>query len=46
LGIVTVCDDITSHKEAEEKIKRRAYYDSLTGLPNRAMFLDRLQQAM
>jgi diguanylate cyclase (GGDEF)-like protein/PAS domain S-box-containing protein len=42
LGLVTTCEDITGRKEAENKIHRLAYYDPLTGLPNRSMFLDRL----
>jgi diguanylate cyclase (GGDEF)-like protein/PAS domain S-box-containing protein len=46
LGMVTVCEDITSRKKAEERIRRLAFYDSLTGLPNRAAFLDRLQHAL
>jgi diguanylate cyclase (GGDEF)-like protein/PAS domain S-box-containing protein len=46
LGIVTTCEDITSQKETEKKIHRLAYYDALTGLPNRGMFLDRLHQAL
>ena len=46
LGMVTSCEDITSRKEAEKKIQRLAYYDGLTGLPNRCTFLDRLQQAL
>lgn len=46
LGLVTTCEDITGRKEAENKIHRLAYYDPLTGLPNRSMFLDRLQQAL
>ena len=46
LGIVTICEDITSRKETEKKIHRLAYYDALTGLPNRGMFLDRLHQAL
>jgi diguanylate cyclase (GGDEF)-like protein/PAS domain S-box-containing protein len=46
LGLVTVCEDITSRKKVEEKIRRLAFYDSLTGLPNRAAFLDRLQHAL
>jgi diguanylate cyclase (GGDEF)-like protein/PAS domain S-box-containing protein len=46
LGIVTTCEDITSRKETEKKIHRLAYYDPLTGLPNRGMFLDRLHQAL
>jgi diguanylate cyclase (GGDEF)-like protein/PAS domain S-box-containing protein len=46
LGLVTTCEDITGRKEAENKIHRLAYYDPLTELPNRSMFLDRLHQAL
>jgi diguanylate cyclase (GGDEF)-like protein/PAS domain S-box-containing protein len=46
LGIVTACEDITARKEAEKSIYRLAYFDPLTGLPNRGMFLDRLHQAL
>ena len=38
--------DITERKQAEEKIYNLAYYDSLTGLPNRALFLDHLNQSL
>lgn len=38
--------DITERKAAEEKIKNLAFYDPLTGLPNRRMLMDRLQQAL
>lgn len=38
--------DITSRKEAERQIEHLAFYDLLTGLPNRRLFVDRLQQAM
>jgi diguanylate cyclase (GGDEF)-like protein/PAS domain S-box-containing protein len=38
--------DITERKQAEEDFRRAAYYDSLTGLPNRELFYDRLQQAL
>ncbi|MCH9019543.1 MAG: PAS domain S-box protein [Proteobacteria bacterium] len=45
-----VCDgivlDITDRKEAEERIEYLAYHDQLTGLPNRALFVDRLGQAI
>ncbi|MBI2784089.1 MAG: EAL domain-containing protein [Gammaproteobacteria bacterium] len=37
--------DITDYKLALQEIERLAYYDSLTGLANRRLFLDRLQQA-
>ncbi|HEY6552138.1 MAG TPA: EAL domain-containing protein, partial [Vicinamibacteria bacterium] len=38
--------DITSRKRAEEQILHDALHDSLTGLPNRNLFLDRLGQAV
>ena len=38
--------DITDRKEAEEQVQHLAYYDSLTQLPNRALFIDRLQQSL
>jgi diguanylate cyclase (GGDEF)-like protein/PAS domain S-box-containing protein len=46
LGVVTTCEDISEQKEAEQKINRLAYFDNLTGLPNRGMFLDRLHQSL
>lgn len=38
--------DITERKHTETKIRALALYDSLTGLPNRVLFLDRLEQAL
>lgn len=38
--------DVSERKAAEEKIRQLAYYDALTGLPNRRLLLDRLQQAL
>ena len=38
--------DITDRKEAEETIRTLAYYDPLTGLPNRILFLDRFNLAL
>jgi diguanylate cyclase (GGDEF)-like protein/PAS domain S-box-containing protein len=38
--------DITERRSLEEKLRHQALYDSLTGLPNRTLFLDRLAQAM
>ena len=41
-GHVGTCLDITERKKAEEQLRYQAFYDSLTGLPNRQLFLDRL----
>ncbi|MDD4911857.1 MAG: EAL domain-containing protein [Sideroxydans sp.] len=38
--------DITERKKAEQKIEDLAFFDQLTGLPNRTLLLDRLKQAM
>ncbi|MBN2895420.1 MAG: EAL domain-containing protein [Campylobacterales bacterium] len=38
--------DITDQKRSEETIKTLAFYDTLTGLPNRKLLLDRLKQAL
>lgn len=38
--------DITERKQAEDEIKNLAFYDPLTGLPNRRLLLDRLKQAI
>jgi len=44
--ILAYTTDITSRKAAEEQIQRLAFYDPLTGLPNRRLLMDRLAQAM
>lgn len=41
---VVFCSDITEKKQAEETIWRQANFDALTGLPNRRLFHDRLEQ--
>ena len=38
--------DITEVKEHQQQLELVAHYDALTGLPNRALFADRLRQAM
>ncbi|HZQ21523.1 MAG TPA: EAL domain-containing protein [Terriglobales bacterium] len=39
-------EDITDRKQAEERIQFLAYYDALTGLPNRTLLQDRLDKAL
>lgn len=43
--LVIVNRDITERKQAEDKLKHHAQHDGLTDLPNRTLFLDRLQLA-
>lgn len=38
--------DITARKQSEADIERLAFYDALTGLPNRRLLIDRLNQAV
>jgi diguanylate cyclase (GGDEF)-like protein/PAS domain S-box-containing protein len=45
-GYYRVYQDITSRKAAERQLTHQAFHDSLTGLPNRTLFLDRLERAM
>ncbi|MCK9391585.1 MAG: PAS domain S-box protein [Syntrophales bacterium] len=46
VGIISLNRDITDRKQAEEKIRQLAYHDTLTGLPNRKLFSDRLGIAL
>ena len=46
LGLITTFRDITEAKSSEESIRKLAYYDPLTDLPNRLLFHDRLLQAL
>ncbi|HWY22388.1 MAG TPA: EAL domain-containing protein [Candidatus Acidoferrum sp.] len=42
--LVIVNRDITERKRAEEQLEHSSFHDDLTGLPNRRLFLDRLQR--
>lgn len=45
LGIVTCCEDVTQRRAMEKQLLESAFYDALTGLPNRGLFLHRLEAA-
>ena len=45
-GIVVNARDVTERKAYEERLARQATHDSLTGLPNRRLLMDRLGQAL
>jgi diguanylate cyclase (GGDEF)-like protein len=42
-GTIGVALDVTARKEAEDQLRRAALHDPLTDLPNRALFLERLE---
>ncbi|MBN2894278.1 MAG: bacteriohemerythrin [Campylobacterales bacterium] len=46
LRYVALFSDITPMKEQQKRLEYIAHHDALTGLPNRVLLLDRLQQAM
>ncbi len=46
MGIACIVQDITEHVKAQEEIKRLAFFDVLTSLPNRRLMMDRLNQAI
>jgi len=45
-GFVRTYSDITARKKADEQHRYDAFHDPLTGLPNRALFMDRLQHVI
>ncbi|MEC5215269.1 diguanylate cyclase (GGDEF)-like protein [Actimicrobium sp. GrIS 1.19] len=45
-GAISCLTDITERREAEERIHYMAHYDALTGLPNRILLQDRMNQAI
>jgi diguanylate cyclase (GGDEF)-like protein/PAS domain S-box-containing protein len=45
-GLIAYLTDITERKQAEERLHHLAYYDELTGLPNRTLFAKLVDQAL
>jgi diguanylate cyclase (GGDEF)-like protein/PAS domain S-box-containing protein len=45
-GVVLTLRDVTARRELEEELKHRAFNDALTGLPNRALFVERASDAI
>ncbi|GAB3361507.1 MULTISPECIES: EAL domain-containing protein [Giesbergeria] len=45
-SILAIHTDIRQRKATEREIQRLAFYDSLTGLPNRMLLMDRMHQAL
>ncbi|MGZ5198162.1 MAG: sensor domain-containing protein [Telluria sp.] len=45
-SILVISTDITERKASDERIRTLALYDTLTGLPNRTLFADRLHRAL
>ena len=45
VGAVVTFKDITDRKALEQQLHHQAFYDPLTGLPNRALFMERLEHA-
>ena len=43
-GWVATFDDITERRRSEQRVQHMAHHDALTGLPNRVLFAERLQQ--
>ncbi|MGZ8379489.1 MAG: putative bifunctional diguanylate cyclase/phosphodiesterase [Gemmatirosa sp.] len=45
-GVFLVAHDVTTHRTLEAQLAHRAFHDPLTGLANRALFYDRVEQAL
>ncbi|MEA2595548.1 MAG: hypothetical protein QOF01_2017 [Thermomicrobiales bacterium] len=45
-GVLVTSRDVTERKALEEQLRHQAFHDPLTGLPNRALFRDRLEHGL
>jgi diguanylate cyclase (GGDEF)-like protein/PAS domain S-box-containing protein len=46
VGVYGISKDISDRKALEDQLRHQAFHDPLTGLPNRLLFMDRLQHAV
>jgi diguanylate cyclase (GGDEF)-like protein len=46
VGVFGIAKDITERQALEKQLTHQAFHDNLTGLPNRALFMDRLSHAL
>jgi diguanylate cyclase (GGDEF)-like protein/PAS domain S-box-containing protein len=44
--VIGTCQDITERKALEQEVEHQAFHDALTGLANRALFLNRVEHAL
>jgi diguanylate cyclase (GGDEF)-like protein len=46
IAAIQTLEDLTENKEAEKRLEQMAHFDTLTNLPNRTLFFDRLDQGV
>jgi diguanylate cyclase (GGDEF)-like protein/PAS domain S-box-containing protein len=46
IGVITACEDLSGRKQSEQQIENLVFYDTVTGLPNRKLLMERLRQGI